>query len=153
MSRLSIVLIMVLTGLTSALFTSVLMSVLLIGKQRRRERSEDKVERQEVANRLLTQNKKVELAALDTKESLKEIHTLVNSQLTDAKVSELESARLTLILAKRIIARDEKDGITPTQEDRDTIRATQAKIEKLEALVKDRAAQQAKVDAQVKAAE
>jgi hypothetical protein len=152
-SRLSIVLIMVLAGLTSALFATALMSVLLIGKQRRRERSEDRAERQAVADRLYAQNKRVELAALDTKGALKEIHTLVNSQLTDAKVSELESARLTLVMAKRIIARDEKDGITPTEEDRDTIRATQAKIETLEALVKDRAAQQAKVDAQVKAAE
>jgi hypothetical protein len=149
-SALEIALIVVLTSAASALLSAALMSVLLIGKQRRRERNEDQAALAGIAGRL---NHTVELAARETKESLKEIHTLVNSQLTDAKVSELDSARLTLILAKRIIARDDKEGITPTQEDRDIIGATQSKIEALEALVKDRATQQAKVDAQMQAAE
>lgn len=130
-----------------AICVSAFMSVMLLGKHRARDRQEDQDDRRQVRETLKAQNVKANMAAVEIKGQLSEIHTLVNSQLTEAKQAELDSARLLLIMAQRVVARDEREGAQPGKDDLSILAATQAKIKHLEGVLKDRAVQQAIIDA------
>lgn len=142
---------------TSALVSiliSAMVSSIMNGKRRQRERIEDLADRKIVSITLQEQTDRTVFWARSQGEQLqelrvqvKEVHTLVNSQLTESKESDLASARLTLFLANRIIDRDKRDGVEPGEEDLNIIRATQEKVKHLEAVLIDRAEKQAEVDA------
>jgi uncharacterized membrane protein len=80
--------------------------------------------------------------AESTDAQLRQIHTLVNSDMTAARLNELTQTRATLAALRKIIRLDEDAGRRPTSEDLLVVETTEARIVELEAILADRAAQQ-----------
>jgi hypothetical protein len=161
-------LVAVLGGLIGALAP-----VLLIranGRERRKDQEQtwardDKVAEQaaEAAELLLAAQKesiartdavaeRVAAATSTTTAQLNAIHTLVNSDMTAARQSELDQTRVTLAVLRKVVALDLAAGRDPAEADRATIDATEARIAELEAILEDRLAQQQAVEAGTRAA-
>ncbi len=78
----------------------------------------------------------------ETTMQLKQIHTLVNSDMTAARLAELNQSRVSLHLLKRLAHLDTVAGREPDEADQLAIKETEARIVELEAILADRAAQQ-----------
>ncbi len=87
-----------------------------------------------------------------TANKLDAIHTLVNSDMTAARQSELDQTRVTLVMLRKVVALDRAAGREPTDTDTVTIETTEARIIELEAILADRLAQQRAVEAEARAA-
>lgn len=85
-----------------------------------------------------------QLVGIDTQGKV--THALVNSDMTDEKRGRLVQARATLAALRRIVARDEREGIPSTMDDLDAIKALLTEIAHLEKEIKARVDQQAKID-------
>ncbi len=93
---------------------------------------------------------KVAAAANDvTTSQLKQIHTLVNSDMTAARQAELDQTRLSLVLLRRMIARDVTDGRSPDPDDLAAIDLAEARITNLTAILADRLEQQRMAEAEM----
>lgn len=90
---------------------------------------------------------------IETDGVLHQIHTLVNSNMTEAKKGELDSRRTNLVLLNASVAANHQAGIEPTPDILGVIEATKTKIAALDAELKDRAIAQAEADFQIKAAQ
>jgi hypothetical protein len=71
-------------------------------------------------------------------DKLKEIHTLVNSDMTSARQSELDQTRLTLVMLRKIVRLIENSGAKVGEEDLKLISETEIKIKDLELILADR---------------
>lgn len=89
-------------------------------------------------------------AATDAK--LDAIHTLVNSDMTAARQSELDQTRVTLVMLRKVVALDHAAGRESSEQDVATIETTEARIAELQAILADRLAQQQAVEAEAAAA-
>ena len=119
----------------------------LTGRQRQAEKRDDALRRltekredwrrqDEVADRLLKANSKVADRLLEanskTDDKLDEIHVLVNSNLTAAMQSELNSLHGQLALMNKVSALTGETAVDPTVE------VIEARIKELSAQLKDR---------------
>lgn len=85
----------------------------------------------------------------DSAESqLRQIHTLVNSDMTSARMGELGQALLSLSLMKRLMALEEAAG-NDTSKEAALIARTEERVEELRATLADRRVQQAKLEEQL----
>ena len=73
-----------------------------------------------------------------TEGSLKEIHTLVNSDMTAARQSELTQTQALLILMKSNKARDEAAGLKTSTSDQAAIDAQEIRVLELQRILDDR---------------
>jgi hypothetical protein len=94
----------------------------------------------------------VAAATAKTDEKLDAIHTLVNSDMTAARQSELDQTRVTLVMLRKVVALDHAAGRAPSEQDVATIETTEARITELQAILMDRLAQQQAVEAETRAA-
>jgi len=106
--------------------------------QEREEREEVAAHAAKAAALLLAENKKVATAAEETKATLKDIHTLVNSDMTEARQGELSTTRLLVVALRR----GPQDKETQSAIDAAEIRANE-----LETILADRLVAQQKVEA------
>jgi hypothetical protein len=86
-------------------------------------------------------------AASAAEAKLDAIHTLVNSDMTAARQSELDQTRVTLVMLRKVVALDHAAGRKPSAQDVATIEATEARIAALQTILADRLAQQQAVEA------
>jgi hypothetical protein len=114
---------------------------------RTRERAED-FERQDAVTRRTEEVARIAAVnATDTRTQLKQIHTLVNSDMTAARQSELDQTILSLALMRRVISLIETVGQEPSTEDLATIEQTEKRIIELRAMLADRLVQMKEVEA------
>jgi hypothetical protein len=66
-----------------------------------------------------------------TQRQLAQIHTLVNSNLTEAQGRELEATRAMLITMQEVVDLKRKGGVEPSQEAIDAIDATRSRVDAL----------------------
>jgi len=102
-------------------------------RSRREDKEEDWARQDEVADKLVEQNEKVAKAAGETKAQLKEIHTLVNSNMTAAMQAQLVALKGQLVLMERLAERT-----VSTEDELAAIKAVQGQISELEAALRDR---------------
>jgi hypothetical protein len=93
---------------------------------------------EEAARLLVVNNAKVETAAAETKGQLFAIHTLVNSDKTEALQARLDQTKISLTLMNEIVRLNRAKGDEPTQEARASIEATKVTIADLENQLRDR---------------
>ena len=161
-------------GIVIAIIATVVSPLLLAyatGRQRRKEKIEDwaredlvAVKAQEAADRLLAAQEETirrtdevaiqaETTATETKESLKEIHTLVNSDMTAARQNELTVTKALLVLMQKNVQGDKDAGLPPSESDLAAIDATEVRILELQQILNDRHDAQARVNSERKATE
>jgi hypothetical protein len=107
----------------------------LLGAQQEMQRRTDEVARLAAEN----------ADRADTK--LNQIHTLVNSDMTAARQSELDQTRAMLVVLKRVTALAALRGEHADPEDLDAIARTEKRISSLEAILADRMVQLREVEA------
>ena len=90
--------------------------------------------------------------AEDQRNQLTQIHTLVNSDKTDALQAELNQTRITLVLLRRFVALDDAVGRVSTTDDLAAIKLAEANINRLETTLADRGVQLQQVEIQVQEA-
>jgi hypothetical protein len=88
--------------------------------------------------------------AADQTSQLKEIHSLVNSDKTQALQAELAQTKITLALLRRFVALDDQQGRVSTSEDLAAIKLAAASILRLETTLSDRGARPPQVDDEVR---
>ena len=76
------------------------------------------------------------------------IHTLVNSDMTAARQSELDQTRATLVISRRIVALARAGGDKPLTEDTDAIGRLESRVTELEQILADRLHQARIVEAE-----
>ena len=91
-------------------------------------------------------------AAAATDSQLRQIHTLVNSDMTAARQSELDQTRITLIMLRKVVALHEAAGRAPTADDLAAIETTEGRVRELEAILADRLVQMRVVEDEVRSA-
>jgi hypothetical protein len=149
----------IILSLASALILAIVTSF-ATGLQRKAEKKLDWEREDEVATRakkaaqlLVESNARVAKVVDDNATQmfakLHEIKTLVNSDMTAARVEQRDAVKLTLVGIRKIIRLDEDAGREPSQEDLDAIMLADKQIKHLDVLLADRAAQQKAVDLQV----
>lgn len=111
------------------------------GKRRTAERKEDFARQDAVALAAKSAN-------VETQSQLRQIHTLVNSDMTAARQGELDQTRVSLILLRKLATVAEHAGREATEEERAAIDATEKRIKELEAILADRLAQMEIVEAE-----
>lgn len=141
---------------------------------RSREKREDYARQDEVANRVaaaarevseraallvhaqaetIKRTDEVAKAAAESSElvqaKLREIHTLVNSDMTAARSAERDSQALLVLSIKRAHALSTKLGVPPTQSELDELTRSEKRIDELNLILADRKAAQDRVDADV----
>lgn len=109
-----------------------------INKQARATRAEDYRRQDVVAARLEGQNKKALKATQVTHKRLEVIHGLVNSQMTAAKLAELEALESKLVMMRQIAARDKSEKVPVDSQALAAIESTVTRIEELKVEIKDR---------------
>jgi hypothetical protein len=77
----------------------------------------------------------------------KRIHTLVNSDMTAARQSELDQTRAIVVVLERVISMDRSRGTVPDHKDVEALEAATQRISELEAILADRLAQMREVEA------
>lgn len=140
----------------------------LTSRERRRDKLEDYRRQDEVAAKVdraaaqaaVTQQANIRrtdevarvaaAAAAEQRSQLKQIHTLVNSDMTAARQGELDQTRATLVMLKKIVAMDARDGRPPQAEDVAAIGATESRIKELQAILADRLVQMKAVEAEIR---
>jgi hypothetical protein len=115
---------------------------LLLETQAAAIRRTDEVARLAAETALVADHK---LDSLDAQ--ARRIHALVNSDMTDARQSELNRARELLIVEKRVVALTRLKGAAPDLADIEAIGRTQTRITELEAILADRLRQLREVEA------
>jgi hypothetical protein len=109
----------------------------------------------EAARLLLEANERVAeqsaQAFAATQRQLGQIHTLVNSNLTEAQGRELEATRAMLVTMQEVVDLKRQRGVEPSQEAIDAIAATRSRVEALSQSLAQKAEQTKVADA--KAAE
>lgn len=85
-----------------------------------------------IALKLENTNRVVAIASIETKDSLKEIHTLVNGNLTEEMSARLLSLKAQLVLMEEVITLNEKQEIKPSEDALEAISAIREKIQTLE---------------------
>lgn len=80
-------------------------------------------------------------AAAVTDGKLNQIHTLVNSDMTAARQSELDQTRAMVIILKRVLALAAARGEKPNIADVAALERTQDRVEELEQILADRLSQ------------
>lgn len=88
--------------------------------------------------------------ATDHQSQLKQIHILVNSDMTAARQGELDQTRITLVMLKKIVAMNVRDNRPPNAEDLTAILTTEARINELQAILADRLVQTKAIEAEAK---
>jgi hypothetical protein len=86
---------------------------------------------------------------------LDQIHTLVNSDMTAARQSELDQHKAMLVVLQRVVSMAYAKGTDPDPADVQAIEQTRRRIDELEAILADRLIQfrQAEADIALKAPE
>lgn len=114
----------------------------LTGRQRHAEKVEDYARQdavaakaEEAARLLLAQNKRVAKSSESTRAQLKEIHTLVNSNMTAAMQAQLVALKGQLVLMHRLA--EAKKG-APTEDELGAIRGVEGQIQELETTLTER---------------
>ncbi len=125
----------------------------LLDWEREDKKEKEKADKaEEVAQRLLDSNKQIanEAARISEKTfgKMQEIHTLVNSDMTAARMDQRDQTKLTLLGLRKIIQLDKDAGRLPSVDDTDAILAAEKQIIRLDAILSDRAAQQRSVELQ-----
>jgi hypothetical protein len=82
---------------------------------------------------------------------LDQIHTLVNSDMTAARQSELDQTRAMLVVLKRVVATAQGKHQEPEQADLDAIASTEGRIHELEQILADRLIQFRKAQTDIEA--
>jgi len=113
------------------------------GKRRIEERREDFARQDAVAAA-------AKIVATNTASQLRQIHTLVNSDMTAARQGELDQTRLSLILLRKIVAMGAIAGRSATVDELAAIEETEKRITELEGILADRLAQLKIVEAEMK---
>lgn len=126
---------------------SPLLLAALTGRQRRRDREVDYARQDAVAKKAAEAVQAMLNAATDTNEKLDVIHVLVNSTLTAAMRSELEAISQVLTTLQENIALSRAAGKEPDEQRMIQVKTVSDRIVELRAVLTDRAAQQAKVEA------
>jgi hypothetical protein len=155
-------------------FASPVLLTMLQGRTRRAERVEDfarqdaiaakadaVAEQAAIAAKLLHSSQQLTIAktdevaavartnAADTASQLKQIHTLVNSDMTAARQGELDQTKITLVGLNTIIEMAKAMGHEPTAAQLDAVAITEKHIIELEAILADRLAQMKIVEAEI----
>jgi hypothetical protein len=109
----------------------------------------------EAARLLVANNIRIEAAEKEQMAKLvqidlqaKRIHTLVNSDMTAARQSELDQTRAIVTVLKRVIAMDESRHIEPDEKDVLALAAAERRVSDLEAILADRMNQMREVEAE-----
>ncbi len=89
--------------------------------------------------------------AAEQNQQLKQIHMLVNSDMTAARQAELDQTKITLVMLKKIVAMDVRDSRIPSPEDLAAIRATEARIDELQTILADRLVKANMIEADARA--
>lgn len=127
-------------------------------RNRERERAED-IARQDavaLAVRDVAGKAKISAAAsraeaAETGSQLKQIHTLVNSNMTAALQGELDQTRISLVLMREVVGLKETAGGKASPENIMAITETEGRIAKLAAVLDDRMTQAKIVAAEIAA--
>ncbi len=136
---------------TGSAFSAVIAPIVqssILYRQRRRERLEDYERQDRIAAKVDQVADTAASNAISTNNQLKQIHTLVNSDMTAARQSELEQTRVSLALMRKLVAQDIAAGADISIEDRATIESTEARIKELEQILADRLVQLRIVEAE-----
>ncbi len=89
------------------------------------------------------------LRSLEVNTQLRQIHTLVNSDMTAARQGQLDQSRKSLMLLKKVAGMAEKLGLPPpSKEELLEMEETEKHIVELEAILADRMAQMKAVEAE-----
>lgn len=96
----------------------------------------------EAASLLKENNKAVAVTAAETQGQLRQIHTLVNSNMTAAMQSEMDQREIALALMNEVIDLKKSSGIQPSTETKATLEQMAASIDELNAKLSDRLNQQ-----------
>jgi flagellar biosynthesis GTPase FlhF len=146
-------------GIIIAVIATIISPLILswaTGRQRRKEKVQDWAREDEVARRAQVAadnllagqteaTRQAKKAAAATKSALKEIHTLVNSDMTAARQSELTQTRALLVLMQA--------QTDPTESDIAAMDAQEIRVAELENILADRLDAQRKVEMETKLAE
>lgn len=116
-------------------------------RQRRLERAEDKAERLGVAVEVNAVRSTLAQTAAWTNEKLEVIHVLVNSQMTAAMRSEVESTTRELVSLREIIDLKQTAGRPPTPEAIAHVKATEVRLAEMNSKLADRMHDQADAQA------
>lgn len=120
-----------------------------VAKQLLAKQEETAQKTREAAELLVENNKVVAETAEITNGKLDQIHTLVNSNMTEALQSELDSVRAQLAMMRELITFKVAQGVEPSEETAATLKALEIKAQKLAANLKDRLEQTKIADAQI----
>jgi hypothetical protein len=129
-------------------------------ENRRKEKAEDYARQDVVAGRVAEAARQVAEVARVAKvsderisakldeglEQGKKIHILVNSDMTAARTSERDQAKVALIALKRVQSLSAKLGLPPDQGEQEAIEAAEGRITELNEILADRLAAQKRVD-------
>lgn len=114
----------------------------MAARTRRQERLEDYARQDQVASRLLAANsltaKQSAIADSATQIQLREIHTLVNSNMTTVMKAELDARIGQLETMRKLVELNRRQGVLPTIEENVTIETLQDKIDELKVTLRDR---------------
>ncbi len=116
--------------------------------ERRRERIEDFARQDRVAAKVDDVAATAKTATVQITNQLGVIHTLVNSDMTAARQSELDQVRLNLIMLRRLGSLRHEMGQEPVEEDEVAIASAEGRIGELEAILADRLAQMRIIEAE-----
>lgn len=119
------------------------------GQRRARERKEDFARQDIVAGKVDQVAAAAKVATVETASQLRQIHTLVNSDMTAARQGQLDQTRLSLILLRKIVAMAESAGRAATVDELAAIEETEKRIGELEGILADRLAQMKIVEAEI----
>lgn len=107
----------------------------ITGRQRRREKLEDYARQDAVATRLLDANRRVAAMAAEASEAtqgqLRQIHTLVNANLTKAQQQELDATVAMAVSMQEVIDLKRTLGVEPSLEALEALATARARVTEL----------------------
>jgi hypothetical protein len=126
-------------ALVIGMFSAALGSPVILGvfqaRARRRDHIEDRKYREDTARLLLESNARVARAAAaaqaETAMTLNTIHTLVNSNLTQAQTRELDATRAMLAAMREVVTLKEDRGVPIAQSTIDAVQQVEKRIGEL----------------------
>ena len=121
------------------------------GRRRALERAEDFARQDAVARKVDQVAADAKVATVETASQLRQIHTLVNSDMTAARQGELDQTRVSLILLRKVVAMAETAGRVATADELAAIEETEKRVTELESILADRLAQMKIVEAEMAA--
>ena len=136
-----IVLVAMISGLVGPTILAVVAFLIARANKREDWRRQDLV-----ASMLVNSSQAVTVQLDGLKAGQKEIHTLVNSDMTAARNAELEQTEVALLALEEIVTLKLATGVQSTEAAHAKIDATKARITELKLILADRAAAQATAD-------